>query len=94
MEDGYSRKRCSYIIIENNSNMNEHTYADWYKEYIKDNTGIWLGNGVEEQYVLKPISSSYRLMNAPGISYGYVFTKGKPSLIKLLGMKEQSEENE
>lgn len=87
-------KKCNYIFFDSLSKFNNHSYSEWYKEYGNNDTGIWLGNGVSEQYTLKPSSSAYKLLNSCGCSYGYIFSKGKPSLIKLLGMKESSEENE
>ena len=68
--------------------------SQWYQEFLTGKNGVWLGHGIEEQYAFKMNSYSYRIPNAPGISYGYIISKGKPSLIKLLGMKENVEENE
>ena len=87
-------QKCHYILFDSLSKFNNHTYAEWFKKYGSDSDGVWLGNGVNEQYLLKPTSSAYKMSNMCGISYGYVFKKGKPSLTKLLGMKESSEENE
>lgn len=87
-------KNVYYILMDAATKLNSHSYADWYKEYVVENTGVWLGAGVEEQYILKPKSSLYKPLNTIGNSYGYVFNKGKPSLTKILGMKEVGEENE
>ena len=86
--------KCNYILFDSLTKFKDHSYTKWYKDYGKENTGIWLGNGISEQYFYKTNSSSYRLLNSCGVSYGYKFYKGKPQLIKLLGMKESSEENE
>ena len=94
LKNAKALKKCHYIIIDSLSKLNNYTYSEWYKIYSTNNNGVWLGNGVSEQYLLKPNSSEYTLLNTCGYSYGYVFTKGKPSLIKLLGMKENGEENE
>ena len=87
-------KKCHYILIDSISKFNNHTYSEWFKNYGSDGNGVWLGNGVNEQYLLKTTSPAYKMSNMCGISYGYVFEKGKPSLTKLLGMKESREENE
>lgn len=44
--------------------------------------------------LFKPISSTFKFSNTCGQSYGYSFVKGRPTLVKLLGMKENGEENE
>lgn len=94
LKNAQALKKCYYIVIDSVIKLNNHTYSEWYKKFGSNENGIWLGNGVNEQYLLKPASSAYKLLNTCGCSYGYVFTKGKPSLTKLLGMKESSEENE
>ena len=94
VKNGAELKNCSYVVIENASKINEYTMSQWYQEFFTGKNGVWLGNGIEEQYAFKMNSYSYRIPNAPGISYGYIISKGKPSLIKLLGMKENVEENE
>ena len=94
LQNAEKLEKCQYILLDSLSKFNKHAYSEWFKKYGSDSDGVWLGNGVNEQYLLKPASSTYKMLNACGISYGYVFKKGKPSLTKLLGMKESSEENE
>ncbi len=94
LKNAQSLKKCHYIIIESTVKVNNYTYSDWYKKYVSGDTGLWLGNGAGEQYLLKPVSSTFKFMNTCGQSYGYSFVKGKPVLVKLLGMKENGEENE
>ena len=87
-------KKCFYVIIDSTINLNNYCHFEWYKKYVTNSTGIWLGSGVSEQYILKSSLSSVKLLNNCGICYGYNFMNGKPALIKLLGMKEVDEENE
>lgn len=94
VENARKLEKIHYIIIENASKMNRFKTSDWYKKYITDGIGLWLGNGVNEQYLLKANLATYRLSSVCGSSYGYAFAKGKPYLVKLLGMKKSSEENE
>lgn len=94
LENAEELEKCNYIIIETNNKMNNYTYSDWYKKYIDGEYGLWLGNGVNEQCILKPSILSNNISSTCGSSYGYVFVKGKPYLVKLLGMKENNEDNE
>lgn len=93
LQNAQELKKVSYIIFESANKLNNFSYSDWYKENVSKDTGIWLGNGVNEQYIMKSKSTSYRLANECGTDYGYVFTNGKPSLVKLVGMKENNEDN-
>ena len=92
LKNAQSLKACHYLIIESSMKLNNYTYSDWYKNYNSSDTAIWIGNGVSEQYLIK--TSSTKLLNNCGNSYGYAFIKGKPTLVKLLGLKENGEENE
>ena len=93
LKNAQALKKCSYIIIESLIKLNNYTYSDWYKKFSSNENGVWLGNGVNEQYLFKLSPSSFKLLNNCGTTYGYIFVKGKPSLTKLLGMKEIKEEN-
>lgn len=41
-----------FIIIENPTRFKNHEYDSWYKNYISGDSGIWVGNGIEAQYLL------------------------------------------
>lgn len=94
LKNAQALKKCHYVIIESAVKINNYTYSDWYKKFASSDTGLWLGNGAGEQYLFKPISSTFKFSNTCGQSYGYSFVKGRPTLVKLLGMKENGEENE
>lgn len=94
LKNAQALKKCHYIIFESAVKMNNYTYSDWYKKFALGDTGLWLGNGAGEQYLLKPMTSTFKFLNTCGQSYGYSFVKGRPTLVKLLGMKENGEENE
>ena len=94
MKDAERLEKIHYVVVETSAKMNNFTISKWYKKYLTGETGFWLGNGVNEQYLLKSNIPNVRLSSTCGISYGYAFAKGKPYLVKILGMKESSEENE
>ena len=93
LDNAQELKKCYYIIMESTTKINSYVYSEWYKKYLSGDTGLWIGNGASEQFALKA-SSSFKFLNECGQSYGYYFAKGRPILIKLLGMKENGEENE
>ena len=83
----------NFIFIENATRLKNHQYDDWYKKYILGDTGIWLGNGIEDQYLLN-VNSRREVSNNCGISFGYAVKQGQTTLIKLLGVKEKGDDNE
>ena len=70
-----------------------HEYDEWYKEYVSGDTGIWIGNGISDQYLINVNTANKEVINSCGDSFGYVIKQEEPYLIKLLGMKQKGEEN-
>ena len=83
----------NFIIVDNAIRLKNHEYDEWYKEYISGDTGIWVGNGISDQFLITINSSDNNLINNCGESFGYAIRQGNPNLVKLLGMKEKGEEN-
>lgn len=82
---------CKFIIVENASKLKNHEYDEWYKMYVQGDTGIWIGNGVNDQYLIRINTIGNDIINNCGNSFGYVIKQGEPIIIKLLGIKENGE---
>ena len=87
-------ENCSFIIIDNVNKIKNHEYDEWYKAYVLADNGIWIGNGVDDQYLIKINSIGRNLINRCGLSYGYIINQGEPTMIKLLGLKEKGDNDE
>ncbi len=83
----------NFIIVDNATRFKNHEYDEWYKEYLSGDTGIWVGKGISDQFLININSSNNDIQNNCGESFGYAIKQGEPDLIKLLGMKEKGEEN-
>ena len=81
------------IIAENVTKSKNHEYDNWYKECITKEDGIWVGNGIDNQYLFDLISSR-NIVNNCGSSYGYAIHGGQEKMIKLLGLKDKGEDDE
>jgi len=86
--------KYNIILVENVNKLKNHEYDEWYKNYISKDNGIWVGNGIENQYTITVNSERRDLINNCGRSYGYVINQGMAVLIKLLEMKENGDANE
>lgn len=84
----------NFIIIENATRLKNHEYDDWYKNHITGDSGIWIGNGINDQYLISTDSNGKDIINDCGNCFGYVIEQGSPTLIKLLGMKGVNSEDE
>ena len=72
------------IIIDTIDSIKSLAYEPWFKPNIDLAEGIWLGDGIANQFTLK-VTTSSRILRAevePG--FGYIIKKGKATLIKLM----------
>ena len=86
-------KNYIFIIADSVFKLKNHEYDDWYKNYITKDTGIWVGNGINDQYLIRLNSSNRNLVNNCGDSFGYYVKQEEAMLIKLIGMKDAGDEN-
>ena len=85
---------CNFIFVDNANKLKNHEYDEWYKNFITKDNGIWIGNGVDSQYLISITSERRLIVNNCGKSFGYVINQGTATLIKLIEMKENGEEDE
>ena len=85
------KENYSVIIVENANKLKTHEFEDWYKNYISKENGIWVGNGIDNQYLITINSSRKELVNNCGGSFGYIIKEGIATLVKLLEMKEDDD---
>ena len=83
----------NFIIIDNFNKLKNRQYDEWYKKYILGDSGIWVGNGINDQYLINTNCNRNDLINNCGNSFGYVIENERPILIKLLGMIDEGDEN-
>lgn len=84
LEKGEVHYNMNFIICNSASNIASVAYENWFKSKVSLSDGIWLGNGISDQYQLKLASISSDLYEDIGEEFGYIITKGKVNLIKLL----------
>lgn len=71
----------SFIIIENVTKIKNHQYEGWYKEYISEDSGMYIGNGIDNQYAIA-INDRRGLINNCGRSYGYLVKRRNSNIDK------------
>lgn len=74
----------SYIIIDTADKLKNFAYDSWYKNSVDDSEGIWLGNGVADQYVIKLATTPRELREEIPEQFGYVIKNGKAVLVKFI----------
>ena len=76
--------KISFVIIDNSNGLKEYSYDDWYKQYITGIDGVWIGEGIADQYVIKPNKITNDMYKEIGEDFGYLIIKGKAQLLKML----------
>lgn len=73
-----------FIFIDSIDIFKKIEYDNWYKAIVKSNQGIWLGNGITEQYTIKTSKITRELQQELEPGFGYVVKRGMPILTKFL----------
>lgn len=77
-------EKLKVIIVDVIDNIKGIGYDAWYKNNTDLAEGIWIGNGISNQFTLKVTTSSRILRQELEPNFGYVIEKGKARVIKLL----------
>ena len=73
-----------FIVVETIDSIKTISYEVWYKTNIDLSAGIWIGNGIANQFTLKVTTAARVLRAEIESNFGYVIKKGKATLIKFL----------
>lgn len=82
-------KLINFIVAENVKKIKSHEYEQWYKSFIIGDTGIFVGNGVDDQYIININTPRRELKGNCGSNFGYVIKSGNAVQIKLLEMMKE-----
>lgn len=72
------------IIIDSVDNIRKVEAEAWYKNSVNGNDGIWIGNGINEQFSLKVTQRTKELKEELPDNFCFVVNRGKPVLTKLV----------
>ena len=82
------------IITDGVYNVKKIMFEPFFQDYVVPTNGIWIGNGVSEQSILKV--NNYNKQHTASISndFGWVFKGGNAVLTKMLKTIEEGAEDE
>lgn len=87
LEKGEAKYSVTFILAEPVKNLTSISFEKWYKKHITENDGIWIGNGITEQYQLKALKNTKEMYEEITQEFGFAMEKGKPIKIKVLNIK-------
>lgn len=83
--------KLHFVVVDSLAGYSAISYDGWYKRHLTGADGVWLGDGIADQYVLKLNKVTSELYEEVGNDYGYLVSRNRPVLIKALS-GETSEE--
>ena len=83
-----------FIFVDTIDIFKKMEYDTWYKAIIKNNQGIWFGNGISDQYTLKITKITRELQQELEPGFGYIVKRGTPVLTKFLTDEENGYKGE
>ena len=72
------------VIVDTIDSIKSLGYENWYKSSTDLSEGVWIGNGISNQFTFKITTNSRVLRQELEPNFGYVIQKGKAHVIKLL----------
>lgn len=84
LERAVPRYKIRFVIFDSVSQINTFSYEQWFKNLISGTDGVWVGDGVADQYVFKINKITSELYDELEPDYGYAVIRNKPIRIKLL----------
>ena len=82
------------IAIDTPNKLKNHEYDSWYKTYSNEENGIWLGNGINDQYLINVNLSMNERNNNCGLSYGYSVNPKRSAELKVIGLRNAEDGDE
>jgi S-DNA-T family DNA segregation ATPase FtsK/SpoIIIE len=72
----------NYIFVDSIDKIKKLEMELWYKNSINSSEGIWLGNGIDDQFSIKISQRIKELREEVPKGFCFVIKKGKPVLVK------------
>ena len=84
IEKGQKEYNYFFVLADSVKGFSRVMPEKWYKKHATNVDGIWIGNGITEQYVVKPSSLTRELRQDIKRGFGISVKGGKTTVIKLL----------
>lgn len=84
LEKGSTKLNICIVIAEMSKSISSYNFEKWYKNNSSQADGVWIGNGIAEQYYLKLNKTTSDMNEDITTEYGYSVKNGKAVKIKLI----------
>lgn len=80
--------KINFILVDSVDIFKSFEYENWYKTAVNNSHGIWIGDGVSDQYSIKLSKISKELREEFGLQFGCGIKNGNATIIKMLGVDD------
>ena len=94
LEKGSVNYGINIVIAESVKNISSVSFEKWYKANVSTSDGIWIGNGITEQYQMKAGKTTPEMHEDITPEFGYSLIKGKCVKIKVLNNRMEDENDD
>lgn len=94
LEKGTKEYNINIVLAEQVKNISSVSFEKWYKANVSPSDGLWIGNGITEQYQMKANKTTSEMHEDITPEFGYSLIKGKCVKLKLLSNKAEEEEDD
>jgi S-DNA-T family DNA segregation ATPase FtsK/SpoIIIE len=84
LEKGDAKYNVNVIIADSIGRIATYSFESWFKLKVSLNDGIWLGNGLSNQFQIKISNMTKDISLNVEDGFGFIISKGKAKLVKLL----------
>lgn len=92
MEKAQTAYHVYFILCDTEKSISSFKADAWYQAHVKETEGIWVGDGITDQYLLKLGRLGSALYSDIPPRFGYLVRRGKPTLAKLIVGEREEEE--
>jgi DNA segregation ATPase FtsK/SpoIIIE, S-DNA-T family len=92
LEKGDSTYNVHFFICDSASYLSTVNFEPWFRNHVSLKDGIWIGNGISNQYQFKLDRITNDMYQEIGDDFGYFVKNGKTTLIKLATSTKSSVE--
>ncbi|MGM9878956.1 MAG: type VII secretion protein EssC [Bacilli bacterium] len=82
----------TFIFLDSVDSVKKYELDTWFKSNANTKYGIWVGNGINEQFTLKITERTKDVREDIGDEFGFVVKKGKLELTKFISVFDIDEE--
>lgn len=93
LEKGNAGMNMHFILVDSAEALSSVSSELWYRNHLGNNNGIWIGDGVIDQYRIQIENRNTKLIKGLDKNGAYVITNGTATPIKIpkLGKEESNE---